>query len=219
MPAIATQESNLSSLLDAGLSAMNLPLAGAAREKLLAYLALLAKWNKVYNLTAIREPARMVGAHLLDSLTIVPHLAAKGSLLDIGTGGGLPGIPVALALPELRVTLLDSVQKKTSFVRQAIGELGLDNAEVVCERIEKYRPADFAGGFGTIVSRAYAELADFVVGAAPLLAEGGRMLAMKGVYPHEEIARLPQGFAVNEVVELSVPQVEGRRHLVIVSAA
>jgi len=216
MPAIATQETDLSSLLDDGLAAMALPLDTATCGKLLAYVTLLGKWNQVYNLTAIREPARMIGAHILDSLSVVPHLPARGALLDIGSGGGLPGIPIAAARPDLHVTMLDSVQKKTTFVRQAIGELGLTNAEVVNERIEKYQPQQ---SFNVIISRAYAELADFVAGAAPLLAEGGHMLAMKGVYPHEEIARLPKEFVVNEVCELSVPQIEGKRHLVKVSRA
>ncbi len=216
MPAIASQETDLSSLLDDGLAAMALPLAATTRGKLLAYVALLAKWNQVYNLTAIREPARMIAAHILDSLSVVPHLPVTGTLLDVGSGGGLPGIPIALALPELHVTMLDSVQKKTTFVRQAIGELGLTNAEVINERIEKYQPPQ---RFDIVISRAYAELADFLAGATPLLAEGGQMLAMKGVYPHEEIARLPKEYVVNEVLELSVPQIEGKRHLVRVSRA
>ncbi len=215
MPAIATQARELSSLLDEGLAAMNLSLPATAREKLLAYVALLEKWNKVYNLTAVREPERMVGTHILDSLSVLPYLPAEGALLDIGTGGGLPGIPIALTTA-LQVTMLDSVQKKTTFVRQAIGELGAANADVVCERIENFQPAQ---KFPVIISRAFAELGDFVSAASPLLAEGGSMLAMKGVHPHEEIAKLPAGVVVEAVHELTVPQVTGKRHLVVVKKA
>ncbi len=212
MPALATQARELSSLLDEGLAAMSLPVPPEARAKLLAYVALLEKWNKVYNLTAVREPERMMGTHILDSLSVLPYLPTEGALLDIGTGGGLPGIPLAITTA-LNVTMLDSVQKKTTFVRQAIGELELKNADVVCERIENYRPAQ---KFPLIISRAFAELADFVNAASPLLADGGQMLAMKGVHPHDEIARLQAGVMVEAVHELAVPQVTGKRHLVIV---
>ncbi len=214
MPAIAMQDTELPLLLKQGLADMALPLTDGAHEKLLAYVALLAKWNQVYNLTAIREPARMVGAHILDSLSVLPHLPKQGTLLDIGSGGGLPGIPIAVTTA-LKVTMLDSVQKKTTFVRQAIGDLGLDNAEVVNERIENYQPTQ---AFDIVISRAYAELADFVEGALPRLKEGGRMYAMKGVYPHDEIARLPKAVAVETVHSLTVPQVNGQRHLVVLKA-
>jgi 16S rRNA (guanine527-N7)-methyltransferase len=133
-------------------------------------------------------------------------------MLDVGSGGGLPGICVAIALPILEVVMLDSLQKKTTFVRQAIGELGLTNASVQCERVEHFQPAR---KFDVVTSRAFAELADFVSGASRLVASGGRMLAMKGVYPHDEIARIPRGMQVVEVVTLDVPQIEGQRHLVI----
>lgn len=202
----------LAQLLAEGIDQLGLALDKAQQEKLLAYVALLAKWNKVYNLTAVREPERMVGLHILDSLSLLPFLANTKSILDVGSGGGLPGICIAIAAPILDVVMLDSLQKKTTFVRQAIGELGLSNASVECERVENFQPTR---KFDVVTSRAFAELADFVKGASHLVAPTGRMLAMKGMYPHDEITRLPIGMQVAEVVTLDVPQVEGQRHLVI----
>jgi 16S rRNA (guanine527-N7)-methyltransferase len=176
-------------------------LAPGTEGRLLEYLALLQKWNRVYNLTAIRETPKLVSHHLLDSLAVVPHLAG-GSVVDIGTGPGLPGIPIALARPDWKVTLVDSNHKKTAFVTQAVGELNIANAEVRRERVEQWR--------------AFAELPDFVRLAGHLLAPGGRMAAMKGLNPHEEIAQLPEGFRVERVVPLTVPGVEGERHLVLI---
>lgn len=186
-----------------------------ALAQLESYLALLAKWNQVYNLTAIRDPAKMVSHHLLDSAAIVPHLRA-GTLLDVGSGAGLPGIPCAVLRTDLQVTVLDSNQKKTAFMRQAVAELGLPNAEVVCARVEDWHPAR---QFGQIVSRAYAELRDFVTGSEHLLAPGGRWLAMKGTRPDDEMQRLPAGIGVTEVIELQVPQLGAERHLVCLMRA
>ena len=208
----ASLAQSLSKSLAAGIDQMGLTLDAAQQDKLLSYVALLAKWNKVYNLTAVREPERMIGLHILDSLSLLPFLANAKSILDVGSGGGLPGICVAIGAPMLEVVMQDSLQKKTAFVRQAIGELGLINANVVCERVEAYQPPH---QFDVVISRAFAELGDFVKGALHLVALGGRMLAMKGVYPHEEIARLPDHLQVVEVVSLNVPQIEGARHLVI----
>jgi 16S rRNA (guanine527-N7)-methyltransferase len=202
----------LAQLLAEGIDQLGLTLDAGQQEKLLAYVALLAKWNKVYNLTAVREPERMIGLHILDSLSLLPFLTNTKSLLDVGCGGGLPGICVAIGMPSMEVVMLDSLQKKTTFVRQAIGELGLTNASVVCERVENFQPTR---KFDIVTSRAFAELADFVKGASHLVAPNGSMLAMKGVYPHDEIARLPSGMQVVEVVTLDVPQIEGQRHLVI----
>jgi 16S rRNA (guanine527-N7)-methyltransferase len=211
-PSAAVPSAPLAQLLAEGIDQLGLTLDAAQQDKLLAYVALLAKWNKVYNLTAVREPERMIGLHILDSLSLVPHLHEAKSMLDVGSGGGLPGICVAIALPILEVVMLDSLQKKTTFVRQAIGELGLTNASVQCERVEHFQPAR---KFDVVTSRAFAELADFVSGASRLVASGGRMLAMKGVYPHDEIARIPSVMQVVEVVTLDVPQIEGQRNLVI----
>jgi 16S rRNA (guanine527-N7)-methyltransferase len=206
----------IANLLRSGLSEMALAISDAQQQSLLQYVTLLDKWNKVYNLTAVREPERMVALHILDSLVIQPYVRDAATLLDVGTGGGLPGIPLAITCPNLRVTMLDSLQKKTTFVRQAIGELALKNASVICERVEKFQPQE---KFAIVTSRAFAELKDFVEGAAHLLADNGRMLAMKGVYPHDEIARLPTSHVVESVIVLTVPQVEGERHLVVLKAA
>ena len=187
-----------------------------ALDRFAAFLRLLEKWNRVHNLTAVRESEQMVVLHLLDSLSVLPHLANARSILDVGSGGGLPGIPIAIARPELAVTLLDSSHKKTTFLEQARTELALDNVTVVCERVEQWKP-DRA--FDGVVSRAFAELGEFVVQAQHLVAPGGRMLAMKGVYPFEEIAKVPATHRVAEVAELRVPHLEAKRHLVFVERA
>lgn len=199
--------------LDDGLAALGLDPDAGQRKQLLQYVALLDKWNKTYNLTAVREPERMIGLHILDSLAVLPHLDAAANIVDVGTGGGLPGIPLAIAKPDLHVTMLDSIAKKTTFVRQAIGQLGLKNADVVTGRVEQFAPA---ARFDQVISRAFAELKDFVEGAAHLCADSGKLLAMKGVYPHDEIGRLPAGFFVEAVITLEVPGVDGQRHLVVI---
>lgn len=199
-----------------GLSAMGVALDAPAQAKLLAYVRLIEKWNKVHNLTAVREPGQMVELHLLDSLSLLPHIADARSLLDVGSGAGLPGIPLAIARPELAVTVLDSSHKKATFLRQAKAELALSNVEVACERVEKWRPPVL---FDAVVSRAFAELADFVEQAKHLVAPGGMLLAMKGVHPFEEIARVPSSHRVEDVIELRVPSLDAQRHLVFLKAA
>ena len=194
-----------------GLAAMGLAVPAAAQEKLLAYAALLEKWNKTYSLTALRGADKAVSHHLLDSLAVLPHVPA-GTLLDVGSGGGMPGIPLAIVLPELAVTLIDSNSKKTAFLRQAAIELRLSNVNVHCGRVEQYHPSL---PFSAITSRAFAELADFVVLSRHLLAADGVWLAMKGVRPEAEIAALPAGVRVRAVHPLQVPGVEGERHVVI----
>ena len=208
---------SLHELLAGGLEQMGLAFNENVQSNLLDYVALLDKWNKVYNLTAVREPARMIGLHILDSLSVLPHVLGAKSVLDVGTGGGLPGIPLAIAslatAPGMRITMLDSTAKKTTFVQQVISELGLGNALVVTERVEKYQAPQ---RFDVVISRAFAELKDFVEGAGHLCADEGRMLAMKGVHPYDEIARLPIGFIVEAVIPLQVPQVDAQRHLVVI---
>jgi len=194
-----------------GVAALGLALDEAQLDKLAGYLALLGKWNHTYNLTAVRDEARMVSHHLLDSLTLVPYLEGRHRLLDVGSGGGMPGIPAAIARPDLSVVLLDANSKKTSFLRQAAIELGLTNVEVVTSRVEAYQPEQ---KFDLITSRAFSELADFVRLTPHLLADGGQWLAMKGVWPYEEIAQLPAGVEVVEVLPLAVPGLEAERHLV-----
>lgn len=197
--------------LSTGLAAMGLNLPVVAQEKLLAYVALLYKWNRTYSLTALREQEMAVSHHLLDSLAILP-LVPAGRLLDVGSGGGMPGIPLAIACPELSVTLVDSNTKKTAFLQQAAIELGLKNISVHAGRVEQYDPGV---GFTAITSRAFAELADFVVLSSHLLADGGVWLAMKGVHPQGELERLPATAAMDRVHRLEVPGVEGERHLVV----
>ncbi|SDG70606.1 16S rRNA (guanine(527)-N(7))-methyltransferase RsmG [Propionivibrio dicarboxylicus] len=201
--------------LSAGLAAMGLELDVATQERLLAYLALLYKWNRTYSLTALREQDRAVSHHLLDSLAILPFVPA-GRLLDVGSGGGTPGIPLAIARPDLSVTLLDSNTKKAAFLQQAAIELGLRNISVHAGRVEQYHPES---GFTAITSRAFAELADFVTLSAHLLVEGGVWLAMKGVHPQAELDRLPATAQVGAVHRLDVPGVDGDRHLVVLSKA
>jgi 16S rRNA (guanine527-N7)-methyltransferase len=197
--------------LERGLGALGLELDARALER---YLDLLEKWNRVYNLTAIRDRERMVTHHLLDSLAILPHVRAP-RVLDVGSGAGLPGIPLAIANPALQVTLLDSSQKKAAFLRQAVAELALRNAAVETGRVEAWRTS---ARFETIVSRAFADLGAFVAATGRLLAPGGIIAAMKGVHPSDEVERIPGGFQVVNVVKLAVPGLDAERHLVIVGA-
>lgn len=200
--------------LASGIAALGLALDAAQQERLLAYLALLLKWNKAYNLTAVRDPLEMVTKHLLDSLALLPHLQ-DGRLLDVGSGAGLPGIPLAIAAPQREVTLLDANSKKTRFLLQAKGELGLYNLSVVHSRVEQYRPERL---FDTVTARAFASLAELYQGTAHLLAPGGCLLAMKGEYPAQELAALPQGVVVREVIAVTVPGLQAQRHLVRIAS-
>lgn len=214
--AVALETSLLEQKLTDGLAALNIVLPASAQQKLIAYVKLIEKWNKVHNLTAVREPDKMITLHVLDSLTIVPFVKAKNSMLDVGSGAGLPGIPLALACPDLHVTLLDSNHKKTAFLTQAKTELGLTNCEVINERVELWQTTK---KFGAVISRAYSDLGEFVEQAGHLLARDGEMLAMKGVFPHEEIIKLPAAFKVEKVAELHVPELDAKRHLVVLKAA
>lgn len=207
---------NLDRQLAEGARALGLDLDPPARDRLLAYQRLIGRWNQVHNLTAIRDPSQMVTAHLLDSLAVLPHLGEPSALADVGSGAGLPGVALAIARPALPVTVLDANQKKATFLEQAKVELGLASLEVVCERVERWRPAQ---AFEAVISRAFAALADFVSLAGHLLAPGGRMLAMKGVNPVDEIARLPRTHRVDQVIALHVPGLDAERHLVVIRAA
>ena len=202
-------------LLERGLQQLACTLPTEAPERLLAYLALLEKWNHAINLTAIRERERMVPQHLLDSLSVLPWLQAHEiRMADIGTGAGLPGIPLAIARPELHVTLVEPNQKKVAFLRQAKLELGLTNVDVVGKRVEELSGATFQ----VVISRAFADLPDFVRSAAALVAPGGRMIAMKGVVPYEEFTRLPAQ-ATTAVQAVDVPELNATRHLIMVTFA
>lgn len=201
----------LQTQLAAGIAALGLALPADAEAKLLAYLVLLDKWNRVYNLTAVRDTERMVSHHLLDSLAAVPFFQG-GRVLDVGSGGGLPGIPLAIARPDLQVTLIDSIAKKTAFLLHAKTELGLDNLSVVTNRVEDYRPET---GFDLITSRAFSDLREFVALTRHLLKPAGRWLAMKGLYPHEELALLPASVKVSADHVLAVPGLDATRHLIV----
>jgi len=198
--------------LSDGLQQMGLELSEHQQQQLLEYLQLLVKWNNVFNLTAIRDPDEMVSRQLLDSLSILPWVRGS-SILDVGTGAGLPGIPLAIALPKIQFTLLDSNGKKTRFVQQAAAQLGLKNVSVVNQRVESISGAD---GFDVITSRAFSALADFIAGTRHLLAPDGRWLAMKGL-ADKETPELPHG-TESRTHTLFVPGCEGQRHLVEVQA-
>jgi 16S rRNA (guanine527-N7)-methyltransferase len=197
--------------LEAGLVALDLPAALAPR--LLDYLALLERWNQAYNLTAVRDPREMVGKHLLDSLAMHPYVGT-GPLADLGTGPGLPGIPLAIALPTLSVALVESNGKKARFLREAVRHLGLGNARVIESRAEAMAEP---GAYQAITARALDRLAGIVAVGGHLLAPGGRLLALKGARPDEEIAELPAGWSVSGVHRLVVPGLAAERHLVVVT--
>jgi 16S rRNA (guanine527-N7)-methyltransferase len=212
--------SGLSELLDEGLEQLRLDLAKSQRQKLIDYVALLGKWNAVYNLTAIRDPRQMVIQHILDSLAIIPAISRRGpsTALDVGSGGGLPGIVMAIALPDWQITLNDIVHKKTAFQSQAKLQLNLPNLSVVTGRVEHLQPSvEVPGKFDVIVSRAFAELSDFVTLARHLVADNGRIWAMKGVRPDAEIERLPSDARVVSIDRLQVPMLEAERHLIEIS--
>jgi 16S rRNA (guanine527-N7)-methyltransferase len=191
-----------------GLAAMRLELPEAARAKLLAYLELLAKWNRAYNLTAVRDPLEMVPRHLLDSLTVLPFLHGE-TMADLGSGAGLPGIPLAIARPDLAVTLIESNGKKARFLREAARTLALPNVTIREARVQ-----DTAGPFDSVTARAFASLADMLAWGGHLLAADGRWLAMKGRLDPDEIAAVPTGLHVVAVHPLAVPGIEGERHVV-----
>ena len=204
--------------LQEGLAQLGLDLPEVTQQKLLAYLTLVQKWNRVYNLTAVRDEDKMLTHHLLDSLAVVPYVKDAATLLDVGSGAGLPGIPLALALPHMQVTLLDSNQKKTTFLRQAKMQLALANITVVCERVEQYQQKQL---FSAVTSRALAELHEFVALAGHLVTPGGQLIAMKGADPASEIGRLSAkgGFVAAGVTKLTVPGLDAERHLVFLKAA
>ena len=200
--------------LATGVTQLGLTMAPAVQQKMLAYLALLQKWNKVYSLTAIHQPEQMVSHHLLDSLAVLPHLWPS-RWLDVGCGAGLPGLVLALMRPEWEFTLLDSNSKKTSFVQQAVIELGLRNVSVYCARVEGWQPEN---KFDGIISRAFAEVNEFTALTRHLLKQDGGWVAMKGA-PDQELERLPTGIKVERVIPLQVPSLNAARCLVLLKAS
>ena len=211
-------DAGLQKLLNEGIEQLGIAVTDAQRQKLLDYVALLGKWNAVYNLTAIRDPRQMLIQHILDSLAIIPFITRRTgpqAALDVGSGGGLPGIVMAIVLPDWQVTLNDIVHKKTAFQSQAKLQLGLTNLSVVTGRVENLHPGvEVPGLFDVIVSRAFAELSDFVTLARHLVAGNGRIWAMKGIRPDAEIARLPADTKVCCIERLRVPMLDAERHLI-----
>ena len=203
--------------LERGLLELALALPSGATEKLMAYLALLAKWNQTYNLTAIRDPLQAISHHVLDSLVVLRELSDRtGTLVDVGSGGGLPGIPLAIADPARSVSLNDANEKKGAFLRQAVIELGLSNTRVHVGRAEEWHPA---AGFAVVISRGLSSLVDFLSGCRHLAAPSGILAAMKGAYPHDELAQLPPECDCRDVRRLKVPMLDAERHLVLCRCA
>ncbi len=203
-----------------GIAALGLALPQQTVDRLLAFGELLLKWNKVYNLTAIRNPQELITHHLLDSLAVLPHLAAVSRLADIGSGGGLPGVVLAIVRPGLLVSSIETVGKKASFQQQAKIELGLGNFSVLNRRVEQVQADELPGGGADgVVSRAFSSLADFVNLAGHLVAEGGALYAMKGMHPADEVAALPAGWQLNATHALHVPGLDAERHLLVIRRA
>lgn len=197
--------------LRSGLSELGLPVTVQQIDLLTRFLGLLEKWNRAFNLSGVRDPEDMVVRHVLDSLTALPYLHGL-CVLDVGTGAGLPGLPLAVLQPRRQFTLLDSGGKKTRFVRHAVGELSLTNVTVVQTRIEEYESAD---AFDTVICRAFASLGAFARDCGRLVASGGRLVALKGRFPQDELAELPADWQATEVVAVTVPGLAGQRHVVV----
>nr|WP_201279445.1 16S rRNA (guanine(527)-N(7))-methyltransferase RsmG [Cedecea colo] len=185
------------------------------KQQLVGYVELLHKWNKAYNLTSVRDPEEMLVRHILDSIVVEPHLQGT-RFIDVGTGPGLPGIPLAIVRPDAHFTLLDSLGKRVRFLRQVQHELHLENITPVQSRVEAF-PAE--PGFDGVISRAFASLTDMVNWCHHLPAENGRFYALKGLRPDDEIAVLPEAFSVEDIIRLQVPALDGERHLVIIKPA
>lgn len=201
--------------LDSLLAAAGIALPDQQKQQLIGYVELLHKWNKTYNLTSVRDPMEMLVRHILDSIVVNPHLEGN-RFIDVGTGPGLPGIPLAIVRPDAHFTLLDSLGKRVRFLRQVQHELGLKNVEPVQSRVEEFIPEP---AFDGVISRAFASLQDMLSWCHHLPVKGqGRFYALKGLRPDDELASMPEGIALQEVVRLRVPELEGERHLVILRA-
>lgn len=197
--------------LEMGIKSLGLSCTSQQVDQLLAYLNMLQRWNKAYNLTAIREPIQMVRLHLLDSLVINPCVSGASEILDVGTGPGLPGIPLAILNPDINFTLLDSNGKKTRFLFQAINELGLTNAREVNQRVEKYQPEK---AFDIILSRAFSSISDMLNQCQHLVAKNGCFLAMKGKKPDSELSQITKDYKVVDLSQVNVPNIDSERHLI-----
>jgi len=206
---------SLESQLAEGVAELGIAFPEGSSVRLLQYLDLVEKWGKIYNLTAVRKPEAMLSRHLFDSLAVIPHIAGP-RIADVGSGAGLPGIPLALVRPDWRVVLFESNQKKAVFLQQACIELGLKNVEVVAERVESFDPKE---KFDTVISRAFSSLAVYVRLAGHLCKEddkGGTIVAMKGTRPREELAQIPEQFVINKMFPVIVPGLNAKRHLVFI---
>lgn len=203
----------LAQVLLEGVSEMRLDVTPAQQEKLLDYLALMNKWNGVYNLTSLRDPMQMVTHHLLDSLAAVPAFAGARNVLDVGAGGGLPGVVLAICRPDMKVSMIDTVHKKTAFLKQVKAELELANVTVYTMKVQDL---DVSDKFDVITSRAFADLSDFLEWSGHLLQDGGKFIALKGTAPAEEQERVPAAWKVTGLQPLQVPRLGAERHLVLV---
>lgn len=207
----------LATTLREGAEALGVTLNDLQQAQLLTYLTMLAKWNKTYNLTSIRDPEQMMTHHLLDSLAVVPAFSGAQNVLDVGAGGGLPGMILAIwaltSEPTMRVSMIDTVHKKTAFLTQVKAEMGLKNVRVYTARVEQL---EVPHKFDVITSRAFAELADFINWSAHLLADDGQFIALKGLQPDAELERLPMGWEVSEIRPIAVPGLDAERHLIFI---
>lgn len=203
---------DLDSLLTDGCAAMDIELSGQTRDQLLQYVGLLARWNRTYNLTAVREPIAMLSRHILDSLTLLPFVEEKARILDVGSGAGLPGLPLAMAKPSLHVSLLDSNRKKICFLRQVTHDCAVKNANVVNRRVEDFTPPQ---RYDAVVVRAFASLTDIMDKTSHVLTDSGTVLAMKGVCPEVELAALQHPYQVHAV---TVPGLDEQRHIIVIQA-
>ncbi len=205
----------IADVLKQGIKDLKLELNEGQVDKLLDYLALLNKWNSVYNLTSVRDPMQMVTLHVLDSLAAVPAFSGAQNVLDVGAGGGLPGMVLAISRPDMKVSMIDTVHKKTAFLNQVKAELELSNVTVYTKRVEEL---EVKTKFDVITSRAFADLSDFVNWSGHVLAEGGQFIALKGTAPAEERERLPEPWKVQKLEPLAVPGLDAERHLVFIKA-
>ena len=210
----------LALVLADGVKEMTLDVSPAQQEQLLDYLSLMNKWNSVYNLTSLRDPMQMVTHHLLDSLAAVPAFAGARNVLDVGAGGGLPGLVLAICRPDMKVAMIDTVHKKTAFLKQVKAELELSNVTVYTMKVQDLGvAAPLSEKFDVITSRAFADLSDFLEWSGHLLAEGGKFIALKGVAPQDEQERIPGQWKVTGLQPLQVPRLGAERHLVFVERA
>ncbi|MCC2972945.1 16S rRNA (guanine(527)-N(7))-methyltransferase RsmG [Massilia sp. IC2-476] len=203
----------LAQVLGEGIKEMQLDVSAQQQEQLLDYLALMNKWNSVYNLTSLRDPMQMVTHHLLDSLTAVPAFTGARNVLDVGAGGGLPGVVLAICRPDMNVSMIDTVHKKTAFLKQVKAELELTNVTVHTMKVQELEVSD---KFDVITSRAFADLSDFLNWSGHLLAEGGKFIALKGTAPAEEQERIPAEWKISGLQPLQVPRLGAERHLIFV---